>query len=82
MECVKLTFYHPFLQFSPENEVRRRKRAERQANIEQKVNEIKRKQRENEESKQTAKKRRSIITYITAGVIVGVICVYAYSKWA
>uniref|UniRef100_A0A1B0AVR3 protein-tyrosine-phosphatase n=1 Tax=Glossina palpalis gambiensis TaxID=67801 RepID=A0A1B0AVR3_9MUSC len=67
---------------SPENELRRRKRAERQANIEQKVNEIKRKQRENEESKQTAKKRRSIITYITAGVIVGVICVYAYSKWA
>ncbi|XP_058987548.1 tyrosine-protein phosphatase non-receptor type 61F isoform X1 [Musca domestica] len=67
---------------SPDNELRRRKRAERQANIEQKVNEIKRKQRENEENKQTAKKRRSIITYITAGVVVGVICVYVYSKWA
>ncbi|XP_037813496.1 tyrosine-protein phosphatase non-receptor type 61F isoform X1 [Lucilia sericata] len=63
-------------------ELRRRKRAEHQANIEQKVNEIKRKQRENEENKQAAKKRRSLITYITAGVIVGVICVYAYSKWA
>ncbi|XP_055909192.1 tyrosine-protein phosphatase non-receptor type 61F isoform X2 [Eupeodes corollae] len=39
-------------------EVRRRKRAERQANIEQKVNDIKRKQREVEESEETAKKRR------------------------
>ncbi|XP_065362485.1 tyrosine-protein phosphatase non-receptor type 61F isoform X2 [Calliphora vicina] len=43
---------------SPDTEIRRRKRAERQANIEQKVNEIKRKQRENEDNKQTAKKRR------------------------
>lgn len=68
--------------FSPDTEIRRRKRAEHQAIIEQKVNEIKRKQRENEDNKQTAKKRRSLITYITAGVIVGVICVYAYSKWA
>ncbi|KAM7357526.1 protein tyrosine phosphatase 61F isoform 2-T2 [Cochliomyia hominivorax] len=43
---------------SPDTEIRRRKRAERQANIEQKVNEIKRKQRENEDNKQAAKKRR------------------------
>uniref|UniRef100_A0A1I8NLY3 protein-tyrosine-phosphatase n=1 Tax=Stomoxys calcitrans TaxID=35570 RepID=A0A1I8NLY3_STOCA len=43
---------------SPDNELRRRKRAERQANIEKKVNDIKRKQRESEENKQTAKKRR------------------------
>ncbi|XP_014088351.2 tyrosine-protein phosphatase non-receptor type 61F isoform X1 [Bactrocera oleae] len=67
---------------SPENELKRRKRAERQANIEHKVNEIKRKQRETEESKHAAKKRRSLITYIAAGVVVGVICVYAYSKLA
>ncbi|XP_020712605.1 tyrosine-protein phosphatase non-receptor type 61F isoform X2 [Ceratitis capitata] len=46
-----------------ENELKRRKRVERQANIEQKVNEIKRKQQESEESKRTAKKRR--ITSVT-----------------
>lgn len=67
---------------SPENELKRRKRTERQANIEHKVNEIKRKQRESEERKHAAKKRRSLITYIAAGVVVGVICVYAYSKLA
>ncbi|XP_055840895.1 tyrosine-protein phosphatase non-receptor type 61F isoform X2 [Episyrphus balteatus] len=43
-----------------ENELKRRKRAERQANIEQKVNDIKRKQREVKESEETAKKRRLI----------------------
>lgn len=41
-----------------ENQLKRRKRAERQANIEQKVNDIKRKQREVKESEETAKKRR------------------------
>ncbi|XP_053955521.1 tyrosine-protein phosphatase non-receptor type 61F isoform X2 [Anastrepha ludens] len=66
----------------PENELKRRKRVERQTNIEQKVSEIKRKQRESEERKHAAKKRRSLITYIAAGVVVGVICVYAYSKFA
>lgn len=65
-----------------ENELKRRKRAERQANIEQKVNDIKRKQREVKESEETAKKRRSLVKYIAAGVIVGVLCVYAYSKLA
>ncbi|XP_017060011.1 tyrosine-protein phosphatase non-receptor type 61F isoform X2 [Drosophila ficusphila] len=43
---------------SPENELKRRKRNEYQANLEQKVNEIKRKQRENEDSQLAAKKRR------------------------
>ncbi|XP_037933766.1 tyrosine-protein phosphatase non-receptor type 61F isoform X2 [Teleopsis dalmanni] len=45
---------------SPDNELKRRKRVERQANIEQRVNEIKRKQREAEENQQAAKKRRRV----------------------
>ncbi|XP_034104414.1 tyrosine-protein phosphatase non-receptor type 61F isoform X2 [Drosophila nasuta] len=40
------------------DELKRRKRTEYQANLEQKVNEIKRKQRENEDNQQAAKKRR------------------------
>ncbi|XP_034481439.1 tyrosine-protein phosphatase non-receptor type 61F isoform X2 [Drosophila innubila] len=40
------------------DELKRRKRNEYQANLEQKVNEIKRKQRENEDNQQAAKKRR------------------------
>ncbi|XP_044313774.1 tyrosine-protein phosphatase non-receptor type 61F isoform X2 [Drosophila rhopaloa] len=43
---------------SPENELKRRKRNEYQASLEQKVNDIKRKQRENEDSQLAAKKRR------------------------
>ncbi|XP_030385445.1 tyrosine-protein phosphatase non-receptor type 61F isoform X2 [Scaptodrosophila lebanonensis] len=43
---------------SPDNELKRRKRTEYQANLEQKVNDIKRKQRENEDNQQAAKKRR------------------------
>ncbi|XP_017861980.1 PREDICTED: tyrosine-protein phosphatase non-receptor type 61F isoform X1 [Drosophila arizonae] len=62
------------------DELKRRKRNEYQANLEQKVNEIKRKQRENEDNQQAAKKRRSLLTYIAAGVVVGVIAVYAYTK--
>ncbi|XP_016993240.3 tyrosine-protein phosphatase non-receptor type 61F isoform X1 [Drosophila takahashii] len=65
---------------SPENELKRRKRTEYQASLEQKVNDIKRKQRENEDSQLAAKKRRSLLTYIAAGVVVGVICAYAYTK--
>ncbi|XP_030385444.1 tyrosine-protein phosphatase non-receptor type 61F isoform X1 [Scaptodrosophila lebanonensis] len=65
---------------SPDNELKRRKRTEYQANLEQKVNDIKRKQRENEDNQQAAKKRRSLIKYIAAGVVVGVICAYAYTK--
>ncbi|XP_067643216.1 tyrosine-protein phosphatase non-receptor type 61F isoform X2 [Eurosta solidaginis] len=42
----------------PENELKRRKRVERQAQIEHTVNEIKRKQRDAEERSQAAKKRR------------------------
>ncbi|KAH8327414.1 hypothetical protein KR074_011051 [Drosophila pseudoananassae] len=65
---------------SPENELKRRKRTEYQASLEQKVNDIKRKQRENEDNQLAAKKRRSLLTYIAAGVVVGVICAYAYTK--
>ncbi|XP_017478921.1 PREDICTED: tyrosine-protein phosphatase non-receptor type 61F isoform X3 [Rhagoletis zephyria] len=54
---------NPLVIGSPENELKRRKRVERQANIEQKVNEIKRKQRETEESKHAAKKRRRMKKY-------------------
>ncbi|XP_020807612.1 tyrosine-protein phosphatase non-receptor type 61F isoform X1 [Drosophila serrata] len=68
------------LSASPENELKRRKRNEYQASLEQKVNDIKRKQRENEDSQVAAKKRRSLLTYIAAGVVVGVICAYAYTK--
>ncbi|KAH8379118.1 hypothetical protein KR009_003130 [Drosophila setifemur] len=65
---------------SPENELKRRKRTDYQASLEQKVNDIKRKQRENEDSQLAAKKRRSLLKYIAAGVVVGVICAYAYTK--
>jgi len=41
---------------------------------------MKRKQRENEDKQLAAKKRRSLLTYIAAGVVVGVICAYAYTK--
>ncbi|KMY96810.1 tyrosine-protein phosphatase non-receptor type 61F isoform X1 [Drosophila simulans] len=65
---------------SPENELKRRKRNEYQASLEQKVNDMKRKKRENEDNQLAAKKRRSLLTYIAAGVVVGVICAYAYTK--
>ncbi|KAH8398778.1 hypothetical protein KR222_003133, partial [Zaprionus bogoriensis] len=64
------------------DELKRRKRNEYQASLEKKVNEIKRKQRENEDNQQAAKKRRSLLTYIAAGVVVGVIAAYAYTKLA
>ncbi|KAH8303595.1 hypothetical protein KR018_005621 [Drosophila ironensis] len=67
---------------SPENELKRRKRTDYQASLEQKVNDIKRKQRENEDNQLAAKKRRSLLKYIAAGVVVGVICAYAYTKLA
>ncbi|XP_017844189.1 tyrosine-protein phosphatase non-receptor type 61F isoform X2 [Drosophila busckii] len=43
---------------STDSELKRRKRNEYQSSLEQKVNEIKRKQRENEDNQQSAKKRR------------------------
>ncbi|XP_030572774.1 tyrosine-protein phosphatase non-receptor type 61F isoform X1 [Drosophila novamexicana] len=64
------------------DELKRRKRNEYQSNLEHKVNEIKRKQRENEDNQQAAKKRRSLLKYIAAGVVVGVIAAYAYTKLA
>lgn len=59
--------------------MRRRKRQERQDAMAEKVREIKRKQKMSEES--SPKKRRSLMITIAAGVILGVICVYAYVKF-
>lgn len=61
-------------------EVRRRKRQERQAVMEDKIRDIKRKQRDAEEA---PKKRRSFMISIAAGVVVvvGLVCVYAYVKF-
>lgn len=63
-------------------EIRRRKRQERQANMEQLVNDMKRKQREAEKDDTNKKRQRSMIKYLAAGagVVIGVFCVYVYSK--
>lgn len=60
-------------------EVRRRKRVERQSVMEDRIREIKRKQRDAEDA---PKKRRSMMLSIAAGVsvVVGLVCIYAYAK--
>ncbi|XP_065080738.1 tyrosine-protein phosphatase non-receptor type 61F isoform X1 [Ochlerotatus camptorhynchus] len=63
---------------SPNTELRRRKRLERQSAMEEKIREIKRKQKESESN--SPKKRRSIIFSIAAGVCIGVLCVYLYTR--
>ncbi|XP_062708201.1 tyrosine-protein phosphatase non-receptor type 61F isoform X1 [Aedes albopictus] len=63
---------------SPNAELRRRKRLERQSAMEEKIREIKRKQKESESN--SPKKRRSIILTIAAGVCIGVLCVYLYTR--
>lgn len=65
---------------SEATELRRRKRHERQTAIEDQIREIKRRQRDSEEA---PKKRRSLMIRIAAGVgvVVGLVCVYAYAKF-
>lgn len=63
------------------NEIRRRKRLEKQANMEDKIRDIKRKQKEIEESAMTSKKRRSILFTLAAGVTFAAFCYYIYSKF-
>lgn len=63
---------------SPNAELRRRKRLERQSAMEEKIRDIKRKQKESESN--SPKKRRSIILSIAAGVCIGVLCVYLYTR--
>lgn len=71
----------PEREVSPNAELRRRKRLERQTVMEEKIREIKRKQKEVESSKAASpKKRRSIILTIAAGVCIGVLCVYFYTR--
>ncbi|XP_017136645.1 tyrosine-protein phosphatase non-receptor type 61F isoform X1 [Drosophila miranda] len=65
---------------SPENELKRRKRTEQQAHLQKQINNMKRKLRESEDNQKASKKGRSLLTYIAAGVVVGVICAYAYTK--
>lgn len=60
-------------------ELRRRKRLERKENMEEKIQQIKRKQREVEDGAISAKKRRSIFI-IAAGVTIAAFCVYLYTK--
>lgn len=63
---------------SPNAELRRRKRLERQSAMEEKIREIKRKQKESESG--SPKKRRSMIFTIAAGICIGVLCVYLYTR--
>lgn len=65
---------------SEATELRRRKRQERQTAIEERVREIKRRQHDAEEA---PKKRRSLMIRIAAGlgVVVGLVCVFAYAKF-
>jgi len=63
-------------------DLRRRKRAERTTSMEDKIREMKRKQKLCEDkARESPKKRRSLIISIATGVLLGVICVYAYSKF-
>lgn len=57
-----------------------RRRLERRDNIEEKIREIKRKQKEVEEGAATAKKRRSILISLAAGVTLAAVCIYIYTK--
>lgn len=52
----------------------------RRDNIQDKVREIKRKQKEIEEGEVTAKKRRSILFSLAAGVTIAAVSVYLYTK--
>lgn len=54
---------------------------EKQANMEDKIRDIKRKQKEIEESAMTSKKRRSILFTLAAGVTIAAFCYYIYSKF-
>uniref|UniRef100_A0A336M1S3 protein-tyrosine-phosphatase n=1 Tax=Culicoides sonorensis TaxID=179676 RepID=A0A336M1S3_CULSO len=63
------------------NEIRRRKRLENKTNMEDKIREIKRKQKEIEDSAMTSKKRRSILITLAAGVTFAAFCYYIYSKF-
>ncbi|XP_053689662.1 tyrosine-protein phosphatase non-receptor type 61F isoform X1 [Sabethes cyaneus] len=70
----------PEREMSPNAELRRRKRLERQTAMEEKIREIKRKQKE-VENKASPKKRRSLfLTIAAAGVCIGVLCVYLYTR--
>ncbi|XP_058458115.1 tyrosine-protein phosphatase non-receptor type 61F isoform X1 [Malaya genurostris] len=70
----------PERELSPNVELRRRKRLERQTAMEEKIREIKRKQKEVESKAASPKKRRSLIFTIAAGVCIGVLCVYLYTR--
>lgn len=59
----------------------RQRRLERRDNMEEKVREIKRKQKEIEEQAITTKKRRSILLSLAAGVTIAAVCVYFYSRF-
>lgn len=69
-----------YINSTAENELRRRKRIARQSAMEDRIREIKRKQRDAEEA---PKKRRSLMLSIAAGVgvVVGLVCVIAYAKF-
>lgn len=54
---------------------------ERRNNIEEKIREIKRKQKDVEDGVITAKKRRSILISVAVGVTITAVCVYLYSKF-
>ncbi|XP_049546027.1 tyrosine-protein phosphatase non-receptor type 61F isoform X1 [Anopheles darlingi] len=69
----------PERETSPSAELRRRKRAERHTAMEEKIREIKRKQKE-VENKGSPKKRRLIWFTIAAGVCFSAIYVYLYTR--
>lgn len=75
-------FFLYFYFRSPNSDLRRRKRQDARSAMEDKVREIKRKQKMCEDKANSSpKKRRSLMISIAAGVVViGVICIYAYTK--
>lgn len=80
--CLFLSplFHSPTRSSIDAPELRRRKRNERQAAMEERIREIKRRQHDAEEA---PKKRRSLMIRIAAGVgvIVGLACVIAYTRF-
>lgn len=62
-------------------EIRHRVRTEKNAAMQDKIREIKRKQKEVEDKKLSSpKKRRSLIFSIVAGVLISAFCAYVYLK--
>lgn len=66
--------------FASNAEVRRRKRQKRQSDMEAKIKDIKRKQKESEAAAEAAPKKRRCLMIFSGVVVCVICCAYVYSK--